>query len=465
MIPLIALLGRPNVGKSTLFNCLTRTNDALVADEPGLTRDRQYGIGQIDDKAFMLVDTGGIGVDDHRVDELMSQQSLRAVEEADLIFFVVDAKAGVTPIDREIADQLRKTPKKTMLVVNKVDGVDRDIALSDFYQLGFTELAPIAATHRRGTRQLLLNALEQFTDIESTSGIRDKVEGIGVAVIGRPNVGKSTLINRLMGEERVVAYDMPGTTRDSVFIPFEKNSQQYTLIDTAGIRKKGRVSDKVEKFSIIKALKAIELSHVCLILINAQEGVYEQDLHLIRFAADAGKGLLIVVNKWDGLEEEQRLHVKAELDRRLAFISYASWYFISAKHGTGVGKLLPMVSNIYKACHTPLQTSLLTRVLEQAVSNHPPPLVRGRRIKLRYAHAGGHNPPIIIIHGNQTEALPLAYKRYLSNVFREAFNLQGTPVVLDFKSSDNPYQGKKNTLTLSQQRKRKRLLKRVKKNK
>lgn len=466
MIPVIALIGRPNVGKSTLFNVLTKSRDALVADLPGLTRDRQYGIGEQDDKSFFVIDTGGIGVEDQSVDDLMSTQSLKAIEEATTVFFLVDARAGITPVDLEIADRLRRSQLPVVLVINKTDGMDQDVAQSDFFQLGFDVIHTISASHRRGTRQLMTETLDGVNfDTEADRIEREKVKGIGFSVIGRPNVGKSTLVNRLLGEERVVAYDLPGTTRDSIFIPFEKDDQQYTIIDTAGMRRKSRVKEVVEKFSAIKAMQAIELSNVCILIFDAQEGITEQDLHLIRLIVDAGKGLILALNKWDGLETEVKEKIKVDIERRLDFARFAPIRFISAKHGTGVGKLIHFVNEVYRSSMKELKTSALTQILESAVTKHPPPLVRGRRIKLRYAHAGGHNPPLIVIHGNQTQSLPIAYRRYLINVFREALKLIGTPIQLEFKSSDNPYKDRKNTLTPTQQRKRARMMRHYKKKK
>lgn len=463
MIPVIALIGRPNVGKSTLFNGLTRSRDALVANEPGLTRDRQYGFGAQDDKSFFVIDTGGIGVDDQYVDELMSKQSFKTLEEANIIFFLVDAKVGLTPVDKEIADKLRRSNLPVVLVINKTDGIDPNVAASDFHQLGFEHMETIAASHRRGIRPLVELGLSFFDNLELSSQKINKIEGIGVCVIGRPNVGKSTLVNRILGEERVVAYDMPGTTRDSIFIPFEKDGKKYTLVDTAGIRRKSRIDNTVEKFSVIKAIQTIDLSHVCLLMFDAHDGIFEQDLHLIRLIVQAGKGLMIVVNKWDGIDQEQKDKIKSELARRLDFIPFAPMYHISAKHGSGVGKLLPIVDMIHESCTRELKTSVLTRILEEAVVKHQPPLVRGRRIKLRYAHSGGRNPPLIVIHGNQTDELPEQYKRYLMNIFRESLKLKGTPIRLEFKSSDNPFKDKKNEVSPTLKRKRSRLIKRFKK--
>lgn len=456
----IALIGRPNVGKSTLFNRLTRSKHALVADEPGLTRDRQYGIAHHGDHSFIVIDTGGIGIEDEVADSMMIQQSLKAADEADVVCFLVDAQTGLTPLDADIAKQLRQK-KNVIVVANKVDGIDENIALGDFYSLGFEHIHGISATRGRGVKQLIDMTAQYFDDsFESDS---TAVKGTRIAVIGRPNVGKSTLINRILGEERVVALDKPGTTRDSVFIPFMKRDKDYTLIDTAGIRKKSKVSEKIEKFSVVKALEAIHNTHVCLVLFDAHEGIVEQDMHLIRFVMDAGKGLILLVNKWDGLSEEEKESVKKELDRRLPFASFAEIKFISAKHGTGVGHVLELVDKVYDSAMRKLSTAKLTQVLEKATQQHTPPLVGGRRIKLKYAHMVGHNPPHVVVHGNQTSKVPTQYQRYLVGVFRKAFELIGTPIRLSFKDSDNPYKDKKNELTDTQKRKRKRMIRKHKK--
>jgi GTPase len=464
MIPVIAIVGRPNVGKSTLFNRVTRSRDALVADFAGLTRDRQYGEGKHEDKPFIVVDTGGLGEADGGVDDKLVAQAQLAIREADIILFLVDGRAGLTAADEEIAHQCRKLEKKTFVVVNKVDGCDERTVGTDFYSLGLGELSFIAASHGRGVSQLLDTVL---ADVEAVAPdddeAEDKRKGIHLAIIGRPNVGKSTLVNRMLGEERVVVFDMPGTTRDSIHIPFERRGKEYTLIDTAGVRKRGRVKETVEKFSVIKTLQAIEEAHVVLFIVDAQEGLTDQDCHLLGFAIDAGRALVIAINKWDGLELEQRDRVKQELKRRLSFVDFAKQHFISALHGTGVGDLYASVNKAYEAAGRELKTSELTNILYKAVEAHQPPLVRGRRIKLRYAHGGGHYPPRIVIHGNQTKDLPNSYQRYLINFFREKLKLAGTAIHFVFKSSENPYAGKKNLLTPRQQRKRDRLMRHHKK--
>ncbi|MDP3562378.1 MAG: ribosome biogenesis GTPase Der [Legionellaceae bacterium] len=459
MIPIIALVGRPNVGKSTLFNRLTRTQNALVADFPGLTRDRQYGDAHFNDKSFIVVDTGGVGVEDLAVDELMSKQSQHALDEADAVFFLVDGRSGMTPVDHDIAIRLRKIGKKVFLVVNKVDGLDEEVACGDFQSLGFEQLYGISATHGRGLAKLLEDVTENFPEIEDIVHAPDTVK---IAFAGRPNVGKSTLINRILGEERVVVYDLPGTTRDSIAIPFERDEQKYTLIDTAGIRRRSRVNEKIEKFSIIKTLQSIKESNVCLMLLDAKEGLTEQDMHLLGFIIESGKALLIVVNKWDGLDEEHKESVRQTLSRRLHFANFAQIRFISALHGSGVGLLFKDITQAYRSAMLDLSTPKLTRILQDLTTQHTPPLVNSRRIKLRFAHAGGHNPPIIVIHGNQVNSLPDSYKRYLNKAFTEQLGLIGTPLKLEFKNSQNPFKDKKNKLTDRQIKHKQRLLKRAK---
>ena len=459
MLPVIALVGRPNVGKSTLFNRLTRSRDALVADQPGLTRDRKYGIGRVGDRPYVVVDTGGISGDRDGVEALMDRQVRLAIEEADHILYLVDAREGLTGGDEQIAAELRRTGKPVTLVVNKSESLDRDLAAAEFHALGLGEPVPISAAHGRGVKPLINEVLETLPPAEEPP---EEEKGIQIAVVGRPNVGKSTLINRLLGEERLVAYDQPGTTRDSVQVPFEHAGRRYTLVDTAGVRRRARVSEAIEKFSVIKALQAMEQANVVLLVLDAHEGVTEQDASLAGHVLESGRALVVVVNKWDGLDADQRERVKAELERKLPFLSFAEVKFVSALHGTGVGHLMEAVDAAYRAATADLRTPELTRVLEEAVQEHQPPLVRGRRIKLRYAHQGGRNPPIIVIHGNQTESVPAAYQRYLVNRFRQAFNLWGTPVRIEFRTAENPYKGRRNKLTQRQRQKRRRLMKHVK---
>lgn len=455
MKPVVALVGRPNVGKSTLFNCLTQSRDALVADQPGLTRDRKYGEGRVGDYPYLVVDTGGLSGEKEGIDELMAGQSWLAVEEADIILFIVDARDGLVPGDYDIAQRLRSANKPVHLVVNKVDGADLQIVISDFYQLGLGDPVGITASQRGGVRDLMAEVLPELPESEIDE--EEENLGIKIAIVGKPNVGKSTLINRILGEERVLAFDMPGTTRDSIFVPFERRGQRYTFIDTAGVRRRKNVHDTLEKFSVIKAMQAIERANVVVLVIDAHEGISDQDAHLLGFVLDEGRALVIAVNKWDGLEASERERVKYELDRKLQFVDFAKMFFISALHGTGVGDLFKPIQQAYASATRHFTTPELTRILEKAVENHQPPLARGRRIKLRYAHQGGRNPPMIVIHGNQTKNVPDAYRRYLQNVYRKALQLEGTPVRIDFKTGVNPFEGRKNTLTKRQIDKRKRL--------
>lgn len=460
MIPTIALVGRPNVGKSTLFNQLTRSRDALVADFSGLTRDRHYGKGHFEENPFFVIDTGGMGEIEQGIDEPMLEQSRQAIEEADVVVFLVDARAGLTPGDEEIASYLRKSKTGVIVAVNKTDGLDQDLVLGDFYRLGFDEVVPIAASHGRGVRTLLETTLRDFDFGEVAA--EEEEDRIRIAVVGRPNVGKSTLINRMLGEDRVVVFDMPGTTRDSIYIDYERDGQSYTLIDTAGVRRRKNIRLAIEKFSIVKTLQAIEDAQVVILLMDASEGVVDQDLHLLGQVIDAGRSLVIAMNKWDGLEPSQREWIKRELERRLVFANFADLHFISALHGTGVGTLYKSIETAYKSAAQQLGTNRLTRILNDAVKQHAPPLVRGRRIKLRYAHSGGHHPPIVVIHGNQTEELPNHYVRFLEKYFRQELGLEGTPVKLVFRTGENPYKGKKQKLTLRQAAKRRRMMKHVK---
>ncbi len=440
MIPVIALIGRPNVGKSTLFNVFTRSRDAIVANESGLTRDRQYGVGERGDRTFIVIDTGGLSGERQALDELMARQTRIAIEEADEVLLMVDAQDGLVDGDRRIADLVRKSGKACRLVVNKTDGFSPEQAQAEFFALGFEHLHLVAAAHRKGTSALLDALLARFPPSASaeTGG-----GGPVVAVIGRPNVGKSTLINRLAGEERLVAYDEPGTTRDTIDVPFERRGRSYTLIDTAGVRRRGKVREAIEKFSVIKALDAIERAQVAILVVDAQEGLTDQDLTLLGYVLDAGRALVIAVNKWDGLDPDQRESVRQSLARRLEFAGFAKRHFISARHGTGVGDLLASVDRAHASATRDLNTRLLTDLLEEAVFRHNPPLHRGRRIKLRYAHQGGRNPPVIVVHGNQTRHLPAAYLRYLTNFYIDRLGLEGTPLRIELKAGSNPYAGKK----------------------
>ena len=448
MQAVIALVGRPNVGKSTLFNKLTRSRDALVADHAGLTRDRIYGTADIEGCSFILIDTGGLTEQSDNMSGLMRQQAQLAIDEADTIFFLVDGRAGLTAADEDVAAQLRNADKPVMLVVNKAEGERPEMIAADFYSLGLGEPYVISATQNRGLSVLIAQLRERLPNIVKTDDIDNEDEDpqsqvIKLAVMGRPNVGKSTLINRIMGEDRVVAYNEPGTTRDSIHIPFEKDNRQYTLIDTAGVRRRSKVSEMLEKFSIVKTLQALEEANVVILVLDAHEGIVEQDLHLAGLIIESGRAVVIAVNKWDGLEKTEREWVASHVERRLPFLSFAKTHFISALHGSGVGLLFKSVNKAYDSAMAQLQTPRLTRVLEDAVADHPPPLVRGRRIKFRYAHLGGKNPPRIIIHGNQTDSTPQSYRRYLENTFRDVLKLHGTPVMIEFKKGDNPFKGRK----------------------
>lgn len=456
MLPVIALVGRPNVGKSTLFNYLTRTREALVADYPGLTRDRQYGRVKHGNLSALVVDTGGIADDAAGIDQFSRKQVQIALEEADVVFFMVDARDGLSASDEVIAGDLRKLGKPIILVVNKIDGLDEHAVAADFHALALGNPLYIAAAHGRGVPELLDEARTLLPPAEEDSETVPK--GIGIAVVGRPNVGKSTLVNRLLGEERVVVFDEPGTTRDSIYIPFERGGKPFTLIDTAGMRRRARIEQAIEKFSVLKSLQAIEKANVVIYLIDASEGVTDQDAHLLGLVLETGRALIIGLNKWDGLLPEQKDTVRRQLDLKLSFVDFAEKHPISALHGSGVGKLFDVVQSLYDAAMVKMSTPQLTQILKDATETHQPPMVNNRRIKLKYAHQGGRNPPMIVIHGVQTDALPNAYKRFLMNFFRERLHLKGTPIRLEFKSPENPFEGQKNKLSDRQLEKRKRLV-------
>jgi len=462
----IALVGRPNVGKSTLFNRLTKTRDALVADSPGLTRDRQYGIGRLGVtdgfEPYFVIDSGGLISESSGIETLMEQQALMAVEEADVVFFLLDAREGLTVEDEKIAARLRRFANKVYLIVNKAEGLEPNSTISEFYSLGLGEAYAISAAHNQRVQALIDKVLTDYPLAELA-----KAPGqnhIRAAVIGRPNVGKSTLINRLLGEERLLAFDMPGTTRDSIEVEFTTDDKTYILVDTAGIRRRGKVQETVEKFSVIKAMQTVNKSQVVILVIDSREGFTDQDAGLLSMALDAGRPLVIAMNKWDGMEPYQKELIKTELDRRLHFIDYVPIHFISALHGSGIRDMFESVDKVYDISLNKIPTASLTKALEHAIRNHQPPLVHGHRIKLRYAHQGGQNPPVIVIHGNQTAKLPASYKRYLENFFRKEFELFGTPLKLEFKSPANPYQDKKNKLSKRQIMKKKRLKKFIRKN-
>lgn len=457
MKPVIALVGRPNVGKSTLFNRLTRSRDALVADFPGLTRDRKYGEGLGASKPFIVIDTGGLEGGEQGIDSAMASQSLQAMEEADIVLLLVDGRAGLNPADIQIVDHLRRNQKKACLVVNKIDGIDENVANSDFYSLGMETMFSIAASQGRGVSSMIDHVLADFPEPEDEEDREE--QGIRIAIAGRPNVGKSTLVNRMLGEERVVVYDMPGTTRDSVYIPYERHGQRYTLIDTAGIRRRGKTKETVEKFSVVKSLTAIQDANVVVMVIDARDGIVEQDLHLLGYVLETGRALVIALNKWDGMDLEQKERIKSDIRRRFAFVDFAAIHFISALHGTGVGDLYKSIGKAYDSARRKLNTNQLTRILQDATLDHSPPMINGRRIKLKYAHTGGHNPPLIVIHGNQTDKLPVHYKRYLEKTFREVLDLQGTPIRIELRQDSNPYVKHEQGMTAQQIAQKRRISK------
>lgn len=462
VLPVVAIVGRPNVGKSTLFNCLTRSRNALVADEPGLTRDRQYGIAQSgsDFGAYVVVDTGGLSAQRDSMSQAISAQAMRAVEESDAVIFLLDARQGLTAADENIATALRTSGKTVNVAVNKSEGLDADIATAEFHALGLGAPSAISAAHQRGIQDLVDTVLAGIPPPAQVPVPAD--QGVRVAIVGRPNVGKSTLINHLLGDNRLVAHDTPGTTRDSVHVPFRHAGKQYTLVDTAGIRRRGRVSEKVEKFSVVKSLQAIAAADVVVVVVDADEGITDQDAGLLGLVLDAGRALTIAVNKWDRVHASDKRFARGQVDRKLPFLDYVTVHYTSALKGTGLRRLFVSIDQAWRSASRKLATSELNAVLEQALLRNPPPVVRGRRIKLRYAHQGGSGPPLIVIHGNQTERVPDNYRRFLARTFRESLNLHGTPIRLEFKSGENPYKGRRNLITPRQQRSRKRLMKHVK---
>jgi GTPase len=442
MKPVIALVGRPNVGKSTLFNRLTRSRDALVADIPGLTRDRHYGEGRVGERPFLVIDTGGFEpVAKDGIMHEMAKQTRQAVAEADVVVFIVDGRQGMTPHDKTITDFLRKSGRPVMLVVNKAEGMRYTSVTADFYELGLGDPYVISAAHGDGVVDLVNEALDiafakrtpEF-EVSEPSG-----KGVRIAIVGRPNVGKSTLVNTLLGEDRVIAFDMPGTTRDSIEIPFERGGKQYTLIDTAGIRRRGKVFEAIEKFSVVKTLQSISEANVVLLLLDAQQDISEQDAHIAGFILESGRALVVGVNKWDGLDSDKRDGIKTDMERKLNFLFFAKFHFISALKGTGIGPLMKSVDDAYAAATANLSTPKLTRALIEAVEHQQPRRKGSIRPKLRYAHQGGQNPPIVVIHGNALEAIDDNYKRYLEKHFRETFSLVGTPLRIELRSSKNPF--------------------------
>lgn len=443
MIPTIVLVGRPNVGKSTLFNRLTKSRDALVADFPGLTRDRHYGRGLGASQPYLVVDTGGFEPNtDSGILKEMARQTLQAIDEADVVIFLVDGRQGATPQDMEIANRLRKCNAPVLLAVNKTEGMQKAVVSADFHELGLGYPLSISSAHGEGVRDIIEEALAHFKDekieeapVNDYTG--DKIPK--VAIVGRPNVGKSTLVNALLGEERVIAFDEPGTTRDSIHIDLEKNGKHYTLIDTAGVRKRGRVFEAIEKFSVIKTIQAIEEANVVILVVDAQEGITEQDAHVAAYILDAGRALVVAINKWDGLKEDERDWIKREIDRKLQFLDFAEFHYISALRRKGLPELFKSVDTAYKAAFAKLATPQLTRVLLDALQQHQPPISKGIRPKLRYAHQGGSNPPIVVVHGSHVDGVKDAYTRFLEKTFRRTFQLSGTPLRVQYKQGHNPF--------------------------
>jgi GTPase len=461
--PTIAIIGRPNVGKSTLFNRITRSRSALVADVPGLTRDPKVGIGRLGDAGYIVVDTGGIdGSAEDELSDQVAHQALTVARECDTIILVVDGRAGISAADETIAEDLRRHGTPTFIAVNKTEGLDSDIAKAEFSRIAVGPIHAVSASHGEGVIDLI-ETITAGWSAASSYDIAVDDDRIRIAVVGRPNVGKSTLVNRILGHDRMITCDLPGTTRDSIDTDFERRGRNYTIIDTAGLRKKSRARGIAEKFSAVQTLQALDRAHVALLVIDACDSITEQDLTLLGLVLESGRALLILVNKWDGLESDTRLRIKDELDRRLRFATFAEVRFISALHGTGVGELFTGIDAAWHSATSAHKTNNLTNLLEAALSAHPPPLVRGRRIKMRFAHLGGRNPPTIVIHGNQVDAVPKTYQRYLENYFREKLDLVGTPIQIEFKQGDNPYAGRRNTLNKRQIDKRRRLMRHVKK--
>ncbi|MEW5943615.1 MAG: ribosome biogenesis GTPase Der [Pseudomonadota bacterium] len=463
MKPTLVIVGRPNVGKSTLFNRLTRSRDAIVADMPGLTRDRHYGHGRVGDKPYLVVDTGGFEpVAKDGILHEMARQTLQAVDEADCIVFLVDARQGLTAQDKLIADRLRKSGRPVFLAVNKAEGMRRDVVAAEFYELGLGEPLAISAAHGEGVRDLVELALADFPREEAGE---EEEEHPKIAIVGRPNVGKSTLVNALLGEERVIAFDQPGTTRDSIYIDFERAGKRYTLIDTAGIRKRGKVFEAIEKFSVIKTLQAVEDANVVVLVLDAQQDISEQDAHIAGFIRESGRALVVAVNKWDGLDAVKRELVKDTIARKMMFLDFAKFHYISALRGSGVGGLFGSIDAAYAAAMARLPTPKLTRILMAATSQHQPPMAGPHRPKLRYAHQGGHNPPLVVVHGTAVADIPESYRRYLENTFHKAFGLTGTPLKVQFNQGHNPFAGRKSAPKTQREENRARRQRRYQKRK
>lgn len=463
MLPLVALVGRPNVGKSTLFNVLTRSRDALVHDAPGVTRDRNYGVCRLDpERPFVLVDTGGIAGEDAGLAGATARQARAAADEADLVLFVVDGREGASGLDDELMQWLRKRDRAVLLVVNKTDGIDARAALAEFARFGFGDAFAVSSAHRHGIDELMAQVMARLPQDGAGQALDEDPERMRVAFVGRPNVGKSTLVNRLLGEERMIASDVPGTTRDSIAADLERDGRRYRLIDTAGIRRRSKIEEAVEKFSIVKTLQAIEQCQVAVVLLDASEGVTEQDASVLGAVLDAGRALVVAVNKWDGLTAYQREQNEALLVRKLAFVPWAETVRISAMHGSGLRELFRAVHRAHASATREFGTSEVTRALEMAYESTPPPVVRGHAPKMRFCHPGGSNPPTFIVHGTRLRTLPESYRRYLENFFRKRFKLVGTPVRFVFKEGENPYKDRKNVLTERQVARKKRLLRHVK---
>jgi len=465
MLPTIALVGRPNVGKSTLFNRLTKTRDAIVADFPGLTRDRHYGRGLGGSKPYLVIDTGGFEpVAKSGIMAAMARQTRQAIDEADVVIFLVDGREGLTEQDREIANLIRKTAHRYLLAVNKAEGMIRERVTAEFFELGLGEPLPVSSAHGDNVRDLIDIALEPFpepadepeddNDPMLPAEGADTGDGVDptaaaappkrprIAIVGRPNVGKSTLVNTLLGEERVIAFDEPGTTRDSIYLDFERGGRPYTLIDTAGVRRRGKVIEAVEKFSVIKTLQAIEDANVVVLMVDARAEISEQDAHIAGFVLEAGRAVVVAINKWDHLPPDQREQIRRDFDRKLGFLGFARHHYISALEGTGINELFASIREAYAAANAKLSTPRLTRALQEAVARQQPPRDGLGRPKLRYAHQGGRNPPIVVVHGSALHAIPDSYKRFLEHFFRDTFKLQGTPLVVQFKSGRNPFEGR-----------------------
>lgn len=464
MLPVVALVGRPNVGKSTLFNALTRSRDALVADLPGVTRDRHYGVCHlIEERPFVVVDTGGLSGSDEGLEGLTAQQVRLAIDEAQALVFVLDARDGLLPQDRSILDELRRSGKSIIAAVNKTDGLDEQAALAEFAAFGIAATLPLSAAHNRGTDRLLAALQPLLPEDAHEELVPHEDDSIRVAIVGRPNAGKSTLINRLLGEDRLIVSDVAGTTRDPIRVPLERDGRKYTLIDTAGVRRRARVEEAVEKFSVIKTLQSMAAAQVVVLMVDARENLADQDLTLIGHALDEGRALVIAVNKWDGLDAYQRERCQEALARRLQFVEWARHVYISAMHGSGLRELMRAIVRAHASATKELGSSDLTRTLEKAYQKYQPPLVRGHAPKLRFAHPGGSNPPTIVIHGSRTKHIAPAYQRYLENFFRQRYKLEGTSIRIVFREGENPYAGKKNVLTEGQMRKRQRMIREMKK--